>query len=338
MRRLLLVSVVVVALALVLVGTASADNGPHVGSYTTTTDACGGCHRAHRGKAPKLLKEASQLQLCLSCHGAGTAGADTNVDDGVYMNRDSGGAYGVVDAGLRGGGFTNAVMDPDMDGSPASAAVTSKHNVGDSGLTIWGNGDTGAGKTGVTLECGSCHNPHGFTDQDRYRILKPIPNDSDATSGVDVPDESDKKYTVEYWRDGGHGGPTYLDNYRDPMADKWMSADRDQRFAEWCAQCHTRYLADNFTGTGDPIFNYRHATHVTISPENANILVCQTCHVAHGTSATMGAFSGAVEWPDDTAGGGSGDARLLHVDNRGVCIQCHQEPGTNTGCLSCHNP
>lgn len=341
MRRLLLVSIVVVALALMLVGTASADNGPHVGSYTTTTDACAGCHRAHRGQAAKLLKVASQEQLCFSCHGTDGTGADTNVQDGVYTDsRNTDGSWGTDSAGLRGGGFTSAIMDPDMDGTPGTATpVTSKHNVGESGLTIWGNGE-GAGKTGVTLECGSCHNPHGFTDMDRYRVLKPIPEDSDATSEVDVPDEetNKKKYTVEYWSDA----PAVLANYRDPMADDWMGNDRDQRFAEWCSQCHTRYLANDFAGTGDSIFNYRHATHVTISPANANILVCQTCHVAHGTSATMAAFSGAVEWPaTTTAVVTEANSRLLHVNNRGVCIQCHQEPGKNRGCLSsdgCHQP
>ncbi|MFQ5854384.1 MAG: cytochrome c3 family protein [Anaerolineae bacterium] len=335
MRRLLLISALVVALAFLLVGTAAADNGPHTGLYTTTTDACAGCHRAHRGKAEYLLKETTQLALCFSCHGSAATGADTNVEDGVYLERASGGAYGDVGEGLRGGGFVNALMDPDMDQTTASASVTSKHSVEETG-TIWGNEDfgTGPGKTGVTLRCGSCHNPHGFADQDIYRVLRPIPEDSDATSEVVVPDEEPKKYNVEYWS----GDPAILVGYRDPMADEWMFSDRDQRFAEWCAQCHWRYLANDFSGTGDPIFNYRHATHVQISPANANILVCQTCHVAHGTSATMAAYSGSVEWPDDTPGGGAVDSRLLHVNNRGVCIQCHEAPGEDRGCLSCHGP
>jgi len=343
MRRLLLIGALVAVLALLLVGTAAADNGPHTGVYGTTTDACAGCHRAHRGQAARLLKEASQTDLCFSCHGSTATGADTNVEDGIYMNRGSGGVYGDVDEGLRGGGFVNALMDPGMTGTPSSASVTSKHNIGESGLTIWGNGaiGSGAGKTGVTLQCGSCHNPHGFADQDIYRVLKPRPEDSDATSDVVVPDESTKKYNVEYWTSGAHGSDpdSILVGYRDPMADNWMGQDRDMRFAEWCAQCHTRYLADEFSSSGDPIFNYRHATHVQITPANANILVCQVCHVAHGTSAQMtGTYSGNVEWPDNTPGGGNTDSRLLHVNNRGVCIQCHQAPGENRGCLECHTP
>jgi len=52
--------------------------------------------------------------------------------------------------------------------------------------------------------------------------------------------------------------------------------------------------------------------------------VCQNCHVAHGSAAQMGTYSGAVPWPD-AATFPSGDARssLLRVDNRGVCQGCH---------------
>jgi predicted CXXCH cytochrome family protein len=344
MRKWILMAFLLIGLMVLLTGTAVADNGPHLGEYGTTTDACAGCHRAHRGKAEKLLAETSQQALCFSCHGSTATGADTNVEDGVYENRASGGDYGTVGAGLRGGGFAYAKMDPDMNGSVISATVTSKHNVGEVG-TIWGNGNagSGAGKTGVTLECGSCHNPHGFADQDRYRILRPIPEDSDATTQVNVDDEGTKVYTVQYWVDsGGHepGGQTFLQYYRDLRANHWMADGRDLQLAEWCAQCHTRYLADDFSELqGEDIFKYRHATHVQIGAGNANILVCQACHVAHGTSATMaGTYSGSVEWPDDNAGGGNSDSRLLHVNNRGVCVQCHVEPGENKGCLQCHNP
>ncbi|MFQ5594817.1 MAG: hypothetical protein ACE5HA_11790, partial [Anaerolineae bacterium] len=90
---------------------------------------------------------------------------------------------------------------------------------------------------------------------------------------------------------------------------------------------------------GDPIFAYRHITegspqcnlchgvHGGTQPSGGPLfdhtMRCLTCHVAHGSSATMGTYSGAVEWPDGTAGGGSSDSRLLRVDNRGTCQLCH---------------
>jgi hypothetical protein len=284
-----------------------------------------------------LVQGAGESGLCFSCHGTGATGADTNVQDGVYLERDSvaeSPAEGIVNRGLRGGGFTNAVMDTDWDASATSAQVTSKHNVGEGNLIIWGNGaiGSGAGKTGVTLECGSCHNPHGFTDLDRYRVLKPIPDDSGASSEVDVPDQDPKVYSVSD-TEKKSGNQYFGEDYgtlADPLSD-------------WCAQCHTRYLAPQESGhtdSGDPIFAYRHITDGSpdcslchqvhgggglpaSGPMFDHTVRCLTCHVAHGSSATMGTYSGAVEWPDDAAGGGSSDSRLLRVDSRGTCQLCH---------------
>ena len=56
---------------------------------------------------------------------------------------------------------------------------------------------------------------------------------------------------------------------------------------------------------------------------------CLKCHVAHGTSATMSqnAAAGDITWPgaNPAVWQGSEDdySRLLHIDNRGVCMQCH---------------
>jgi predicted CXXCH cytochrome family protein len=50
--------------------------------------------------------------------------------------------------------------------------------------TVWGNGavNSGAGATGVTLECTNCHNPHG---NGMYRILQTVPGeDWSSTAGV----------------------------------------------------------------------------------------------------------------------------------------------------------
>jgi len=173
------------------VGPAQADGGQHIsssqGANTNVVIAnagagkCASCHRAHTAKAEYLLKEA-QPALCYTCHGGG-AGANTDVQYGT-----SGGT-----GALRGGGFETAkinsagatkVMDASGKGGsqniPAldtAATTTSQHNInggaGDAGIA-WGNGASGLGQT-LTLECGSCHDPHG---NGNYRILRPIPVDS----------------------------------------------------------------------------------------------------------------------------------------------------------------
>jgi len=133
----------------------SANNGPH-GGYTLTTAACAGCHRAHTAAGTDLLKETNVYALCISCHNGDFATTD------VQHGRRTGDS-----APLNGGGFELA----------NAKAVTSSHTVeglgGSSGLgTAWGGASSGQGVSG-TLECVSCHNPHGTTN---YRILRDSAN------------------------------------------------------------------------------------------------------------------------------------------------------------------
>ncbi|MCL5958315.1 MAG: NapC/NirT family cytochrome c, partial [Chloroflexi bacterium] len=279
-----------------------ADSGPHGGAdfASATPGGCAGCHRAHRGKEDFLVKEATQTQLCYTCHGSTALGADTSVQDGIYLNRDAASespGEGLADGGLRAGGFDRVVMDPGVTGSPSDMATTSKHQL-DAPVTIWGNGSTGSGKTGVTLHCGSCHDPHG---NGNYRLLRPIPSGSDAATGVTISDDANKTYTVGY----------SAKNYRD------VSYLDNRNITAWCLQCHTRYSGAP-DGTDDPVFHFRHVV------AEAG-LTCLKCHVVHGTGSTMDSYGKSVEWPDGSGGSGE-NSRLLSVNNRGVCKQCHPDP------------
>lgn len=314
---------VAILFAFFLVGVTLADNGPH-GGFSVTTDACAGCHRAHTASTARLLVE-DVPALCLNCHGNTGAGADTNVVDGVYLERDilpESPPEGVANQGLKGGGFQDALMDTDVNTSTTAiiAPATSSHLVDGSTGTAWGNGAINAspdpGATDFSLSCVSCHDPHG---SGTYRILRPFPADSGAGAPIAIPDEANKMYTV-------------ADSANDYIGENY--GPRSSSLASWCSQCHTRYLAPSGSGhtdSGDAIFSYRHTT-TSIS--------CVRCHVAHGTSAIMGPYSGGVLWPDGTAApGGDGRSSLLRLDNRGVCAYCHlQEDGTIGGgaCDACH--
>jgi predicted CXXCH cytochrome family protein len=177
---------------------AFADGGPHVmatnnGTTGLTADSCAGCHRAHTATAAGLLNT-DQPALCLNCHDGSKA--TTDVLDGVQYSATAK-TLPVLGA-LRGGGFQFALIDSTnaarvSTGTPPNgrnighvqplatgAQVTSTHG-GTGGIysagwgsgTVWGNGavNSGTGAT-VTLECASCHNPHG---NGQYRILQTAP-------------------------------------------------------------------------------------------------------------------------------------------------------------------
>ena len=368
-----------------------ADGGPHVAAVNNGTgginaDSCAGCHRAHTAQAVPLLVE-EEPALCLTCHGASSAGATTNVANGVqYTLASDGGRGGVILGALRGGGFETAAIGSDQvsryaylsgssvrelskvpvktDGSGAIAgqAVTSVHmdiTAAPAPAVAWGNGavSTSASPGGtMTLECTSCHNPHG---NGQYRILNPIPG-SGETNGTftvaataapvtDAPAVSPgdvRNYTVIQT-----AGPSYLltasqvatGGYANTTGDyfhrkvPWSSssggndapngdpANFNTQITAWCSQCHTRYLSTAYDfDTGDSIYKYRHGT---------SRVACTTCHVAHGSNAQMTGFNSTHQaYPGGTSPTATAetDSRLLKIDNRGTCQACHDPTGTVT--------
>lgn len=312
-----------------------ADNGPHVPTTgNLTVDRCAGCHRAHTAQATYLLRDA-QPGLCYTCHGAGAGGATTDVRDGVGYTDTT---HGTSAGALRGGGFEYALIG---SGSAtrtttaktvpvlaSGAATTSSHSVDGSMVTAWGNGAisaTASAGTAISLRCGSCHDPHG---NGNYRILRPIPNESGATTGVVIQDAKTKVYTTaNYWSTDDTNTPLETVNYTDHGVQKTgQFSSFLTNVAQWCSQCHTRYLATSGsykTNSGDAMYTFRHRTDQNYKDGGAN---CITCHVAHGTNASMAGDansqqSGKVTNPDGS--GPAGSSKLLRVDNRGTCNMCH---------------
>ncbi|MEO6196805.1 MAG: cytochrome c3 family protein, partial [Dehalococcoidia bacterium] len=230
MRKTTLIIGIVAGVAMVFMAglgtstpTASADNGPHVATgLDATPDKCASCHRIHTSQGEGLLKNAGTIEgFCYSCHGTGGPGSDLAAQEGTFYGGTTPGApYGGKTAsdtvGLRAGGFDAArinTIDPtqSISGAPAPTAtpgpgttvtigvlpvtqpVKSKHAIdGTTAGKMWGNGltDSGAGPT-ATLECTSCHDPHG---NGNYRILRTVPTGSGGT-GYTVPDTYPKTLT-----------------------------------------------------------------------------------------------------------------------------------------------
>jgi predicted CXXCH cytochrome family protein len=152
-------------------------------------------------------------------------------------------------------------------------------------------------------------------------------------------------------------GPTGFANATNStLAGNWRT-----QITNWCATCHTKYNNQKYTAisggtgvagagfgnpngstnsgypsgsasyntpSGDDIFKYRHPTSVE----------CTQCHVAHGSNAKMTgsaslgtAYSLNFPYPDASGGTDpilSDSSRLLKVDNRGTCQQCHDPTET----------
>lgn len=368
------------------VGPAQADNGPHLSTAATVitatntpvgTNGCAGCHRVHTAKSADgmLLKTTTQKALCYTCHGTTGSGATTDVQGGV--------GYGVLTgAALRGGGFEKARINtsggttqynigyggkvsptaqriPALTAGVVGEATTSSHSIDGSPQTIWGNGAISAtvvGKLGVSLECGSCHDPHGNKN---YRILRPMPNDASyvitaaipavmdntttpatvitaavpavTNAPVAIPDQPSKAYTTtDYWQtlapgvpaiSGKTGLPLGNDSKGNPISPDGFIAN----ISDWCLTCHTRYEGKSgarSADSGDSVFTYRHTTSKIDRNGTRN---CITCHVAHGSNATMAYESAKVEMPGGATPttGNASDSRLLRMDGRGVCLMCH---------------
>jgi hypothetical protein len=262
LKRFLFALALSLVLVMAMAGAAFASFGPH-GSYTTDTDACAGCHRAHtafstiarinfgtggsagEGSALLVSSATNMDDFCYACHGNGGPGASTNVESGVFDSGPSSPNDGSVpqlyttsssfDATLNGGGFTAFNND---------ANITSNHTLGQPGI-IWGYGNSAAAASATLSDfnCTSCHDPHGSSN---YRLL----NDKlmgNVTVGGYVGD-TPQPFVISAeagYPAGGFAKHTdymaagYSPNYTTP--EYRYSGDPQKSMSGWCAGCHTQY-------------------------------------------------------------------------------------------------
>ena len=215
---------------------------------------------------------------------------------------------------MLGGGFTNT----------AGLAVTSSHDPTGAETQAWGDGSN-RGVLGAamanSLTCASCHDPHGSTN---YRIMKTTVNGNAVAMALVDEGAANKDYDTEQWGTGQ---------------------------SSICAACHTAYHqtaagqgstldAGTYTHRVDMAWNTAFAG--AVNPETVgmggftlplaetgvnDLVVCQTCHMPHGSSSAMTGFAdggptGAGVVPGNTT---ATDSALLRLDNRGTCEVCHQK-------------
>jgi hypothetical protein len=205
----------------------------------------------------------------------------------------------------------------------------------------------------VQLNCTNCHDVHGGSNYRMLRFLDPTdPNScadyhiliygvnsscsvtvtSNETGGTNpdqpgyVPD-----YTVSKYRDGLTNWCTLCHtNYRN-TTDIYLGWDGLPVFDASGNPLLVPF--DAFDGAG-AVARSRHQVNMTLGALTTSLpleqptgysaaqqvddkVTCVTCHLAHGSSATMTGLAANVAPANDSA--------LLRMNNRGVCQECHKK-------------
>lgn len=292
--------IITLILTFATISLVSANGGLHDGSGVGTPD-CASCHRVNSATGSQALLSQDTTTLCLSCHGTGL-GANTNVVDGIYMagrddhQYDEGLANTADGAPLLGGGFVS------YQGKP----VSSSHGVVDGGVQAWGNG-VSRGETNPisgTMDCVSCHNPHGSSN---YRMLRENIN-GHTVSVAQVDEGAAKDYDTEQWGADVDGLCNACHSSYDVT-----SAGSGSDAAMMASGGYTHRVGMNFSdghNVNPETIGYQGYTLPLADSGGGDLVACMTCHLPHGTSATMS---------------DGRDSKLVRLDNNGTCQVCHQK-------------
>lgn len=318
LKRFSFVLALTVVLLVAFASGAYANFGPH-GGYANDTDACAGCHRAHTSfstvgwtdaggntHASALLvgNATTMTQFCEACHGDDAPGASTNVASGVF---DSGPSAGigvtpgtVVDgvttayhtdstfgAPLNGGGF-DRMPDPyawQTSATVAYTAVTSSHEMDVQG-PLWGGGNAPLSSGQMTLDCTSCHDPHGSSN---YRLLKAQPNPSGPVVGGYTGTDGETPNAYVFSDEQGYPIPNSVSNGGGGIADPdnpgggWL---KHQAGADQMAQYYPDY-----TDTSGTLILHTDNTVAGQPAQKSMSVWCSACHVGYNQASAANAVA-----------------------------------------------
>lgn len=293
------------------------------GNFQNNTNSCANCHSTHNAaEGSYLMMKSTEYDLCMACH------------DGTM------GFYDVINSNAGAGTFNASHEDSSMHNVEADQVI------GQAPGTFATAGETG------TLECSSCHNPHGSAN-DRLLNEEVLGN----TYAWNVTGSKGSSHGPSFTKSTTMAlGETAINlvlkedaDYADINAltgtglkiTKSMGPDgaRDRmNYSNFCAGCHDDYLAKRGASTPKPsATGYTHTTNSHKGGRN-----CASCHYAHGTDITvMVDSSGRTAAELETAGvvpAGQGQAYMNDVSangssaikkftNMSVCFSCHGGEG-----------
>lgn len=281
------------------------------GSYGKDTDACASCHNTHSALGARLLKAATVNATCKTCHNG--TGSKYNVSDGTVVV--SNGAGGTTTKGSPAGPFGA------QDGYVYSAvyAVTSNHSIGSVTINKAPGGNYGGASVGWTdtLTCASCHDPHATSHNYRALLGSKLDSVSIAVYGY---------------------------------ATSVVNADEVATYVygmnTFCSACHKDFNVGSGSGSTSPAKTYsttqggyRHAVGIAPSTKgytttfplegtnrnNNDIVICLTCHRAHGTTATGTNQSAYDQNGDSIVNSADVTTALKRANNMTICEDCHKK-------------
>ncbi|WP_187118918.1 cytochrome c3 family protein [Bacillus marasmi] len=266
------------------------------GNFQNNTNSCGNCHSTHNGDSATLLKfEETEADMCLTCH------------DGTL------GFYNVLGTGSGAGTFNETHESASM------------HDVGTVAIGS-APGALDAATNTDELQCSSCHNPHGSTND---RLLKTtVAGVTYSTTPIKLDLTPDPAF--EDINSSSTNSGLKITTSKGPLG----STDK-VTYANFCATCHDTY--DTGSGSQTALGHYSHTTNSSSAGRS-----CASCHYAHGTDIrllkdvagkTIADYMKPVEeggegWTEavakeymkDISVGGSS---LKKYTNMAVCYTCH---------------
>ncbi|WP_040204194.1 cytochrome c3 family protein [Neobacillus jeddahensis] len=265
------------------------------GNFQNNTNSCANCHSTHQADGANLLKfTETEADLCLTCH------------DGTL------GFYNVLGKGSGAGTFNTTHESASM------------HNVG----TVEIGSAPGAldNKSTEELQCSSCHNPHGTTND---RLL------NNTVAGVTVSTTPIKLDLTEDPAYAAINNASDMSGLKITTSKGPLGNEDKVNYANFCAACHDTY--DTGSGTKTALGHYSHTTNSSSQGRN-----CASCHYAHGTDITLlkdVAGKTIEDYMKPVAEGGKGwteavataymkdisekGSSLKKYTNMAVCYTCH---------------
>lgn len=292
------------------------NNNVH-GSYGIESSFCGVCHVTHAAAGTYLLVQPTAVALCTTCHDGTQSKYDVRngkVRLSASYADTSGGPFGPLQTGLP---VELAVYEGYQSLSVAAVTYnpTSIHNLG----ILVSQAPGGVSDRNGGLGCVDCHDPHG--NSGNFRNLKSV---IEVTYNTSV--------SVNF-RAFAKSDPTLTSGYGEDI-----TYDTGSIF--FCSACHSDYNQPSGSGntaatttqvpglslSAGSMNKFIHAVNTPLifrgeyytsslpleTGTGVNVVVCLTCHQAHGTFKT-----GKSKITDSSA--------LIRMDRQAVCEECHKK-------------